>query len=131
MLCQFLLYSKVTQSYIYSMYIYIPFLILSSIMFYNQDIGHSSLCYTAGPHCPSILNVIVCIYLTPNSQSAPPSSPSPLATPSLFVHLLDCGMFKYRDLSLAPIPWRTPYSWEHRTYVEPGDLTGSTMMLSK
>ena len=28
----------------------------------SQEIGYSSLCYTAGPHFLSILNVIVCIY---------------------------------------------------------------------
>ena len=27
-----------------------------------QEPGYSSLCYTVGPHCLSILNVIVCIY---------------------------------------------------------------------
>ena len=28
----------------------------------SQEIGYSSLCYTVGPYCLSILNVIVCIY---------------------------------------------------------------------
>jgi len=28
----------------------------------SKDIGHSSLWYRVGPHCPTILNVIVCIY---------------------------------------------------------------------
>ena len=35
----------------------------------SQEIGCSSLCYTAGPHCSSIPNVIVCIYQ--------PQTPSP------------------------------------------------------
>ena len=49
MLCQFLLHSKVTQSYIciHS---------LSYIILHRglpQVIGYSSLCYTVGPHCLS------------------------------------------------------------------------------
>ena len=28
----------------------------------SQETGHSSLCYTVGPHCSSTLSVIVCIY---------------------------------------------------------------------
>ena len=56
MLCQFLLYSKVTQLYVY---------ILFNILFHyglSQEIGYSSLCYTVGLCCLLILNVIVCIY---------------------------------------------------------------------
>ena len=58
MLCQFLLYNKVSHPYIYIHS-------LSYIIFhlgFSQETGYSSLCYTAGPHCLSILNVIVCIY---------------------------------------------------------------------
>ena len=36
------------------------------IIFYygpSQEIGYSSLCYTVRPHCLSIPNVIVCIYV--------------------------------------------------------------------
>ena len=51
---QFLLYSKVTLSYIST------FIICYYVR--SQVIGHHSLCYTAGPHCLSILNVTVCIY---------------------------------------------------------------------
>ena len=54
MFCHFLLYNKVTQ-YTYS---------FSHIIFHHvllQVIDYSSLCYRAGPHCLSILNVIVCI----------------------------------------------------------------------
>ena len=57
---QFLLYSKVIQSY---MYLYIHS--FSHVIFYHvlsQEIGYSFLCYTVGPHCPAILNIIVCIY---------------------------------------------------------------------
>ena len=45
----------------------------------SQEIGYSSLCYTVGPCCLSILNVIVCIYQ--------PQTPSP-------------------SLSLPPPPWQ-------------------------
>ena len=66
MLCQFLLYSKVTQSLVYVYYIYIIYVYsFSHLMFHHVlslVIGYSSLCYTAGPHCLSVLNVIVCVY---------------------------------------------------------------------
>lgn len=45
--------------------IYIYIYSLSYIIFHHglsQETVYSSLCYTAGPHCLSILNVIVCIY---------------------------------------------------------------------
>ena len=38
---------------------------LKNILFHyglSQEIGYSSLCYTIGPCCLSILNIIVCIY---------------------------------------------------------------------
>ena len=57
-LCQFLLYSLVTRH----TYVYILFLKLSSIVFYPQQIGYSSLCCTVGLGCLLILNVTVCIY---------------------------------------------------------------------
>ena len=65
-LCQFLLYSIVTQSYIYIH----PF---SHIIFHHvlpQEIGYSSLCSTVESHCLSILNVIFYSYW---SQTPSPS----------------------------------------------------------
>ena len=58
MFCQSLLYSKVTQIYTYIHSFFIFF-------FHNglsQGIEYSSLCYTLGPCCLPILNVVVCIY---------------------------------------------------------------------
>jgi len=52
-------------AHIFSLYIYIHTPFFSHIIFHHvlsQEVGYSSLCYTAGPHCLSILNVIVCIY---------------------------------------------------------------------
>ena len=72
MLCQSLLYSKVTQ---FSTYRH-SFL---NILFHyglSQEIGYSSLCSTVGPWCLSILNVIVCVY-----QSQIPSPPLSLPLP--------------------------------------------------
>ena len=57
MLCQLLLYSEVTQLYIY---IYIVFHILFHYGL-SQDIEYSSLHYTVGPCCLSILYMTVCI----------------------------------------------------------------------
>ena len=53
---QFLLYSKVNQPPIHSY----TFSIFLQVL--TQEIGYSSLCFTSGPHHPSILNVTVCIY---------------------------------------------------------------------
>ena len=59
MLCQFLLYSVVTQSYIY-------ICSFSHTIFHHvqsQETGYSSLsCTVVRPHCLSILDVIVCTY---------------------------------------------------------------------
>ena len=55
------MYSKVIQLYIY-IYIYIH--ILFHILFHYgllQDTEYSSLCYTVGPCCLSILYIVVCI----------------------------------------------------------------------
>ena len=46
------------------LYVYINAYAFSHIILYHavaQVIGYSSLCYTAGPHCLSILNVIVIV----------------------------------------------------------------------
>ena len=52
MLCQFLLYSKVIQFYIYiHSYTYILFLNIISHHGLPQEIGYSSLCCTVGPYC--------------------------------------------------------------------------------
>ena len=69
-MCQFLLYSKVTQSYICTY-------ILFDMIFHHdlsQETGYSCLCCTVGPQCLSILNVMVCIYYpqTPNSSHSLP-----------------------------------------------------------
>ena len=45
--------------------IYTFFLKYSFPLWFTQEIGYSSLCYTVGPCCLSILNVIVCIYQPP------------------------------------------------------------------
>ena len=54
---QFLLYSKVTQFYIYIF----SFIFFSIMVCQSQDIEYSSLCYTVGPCCLSILYTIVCL----------------------------------------------------------------------
>ena len=72
MLYQFLLYSKVTQSYIcvFCICVYIIYKMdidihsFSHIIFHHvlsQEIRYSSLCCSVRPHCLSILNGIVCI----------------------------------------------------------------------
>ena len=53
MLCKFVVYSKVIQTYIY---IFFLFHILFHYDF-SQDIEYTSLCYTVGPCCLSILYI--------------------------------------------------------------------------
>ena len=68
MLCQFLLYSKVTQLYTHT---HICTHSFSHIIFHHvlsQEIGYSSLCCTVGPCSSSILPV------HPSPASHPPSS---------------------------------------------------------
>ena len=77
MLCQSLLYSKVTLVYIHTyIYMYIHF---KNIIFHydlSQETGYSSL-YYGGEPCLFILNVMVCIY-QPRTPSPSPSLPHPL-----------------------------------------------------
>ena len=106
-MCQFLLYKKVTESYIY-IYIHTHIYILCThrytcihththiyiyIYIYtyffshcglSQDIGYSFLCYILGPDFLSITIVIVLHLLTPNSPFLTLPPPSPLATTNLF-----------------------------------------------
>ena len=66
LLCPFLLYGTVTQSYVYT---HILFLIFSSILVYPQRLdmflvlysGYNARCYRAGPCCVSILYAAVWI----------------------------------------------------------------------
>ena len=76
--------SKVIQLYIH---------IFFHVLFHYrllQDIEYSPLFYTVGPHCLSILYIVVCICLsqTPNLSLLPPS---PLVTMSVSL-LLFCKL---------------------------------------
>ena len=57
-------------------YIYIPCIIFHCGL--SQETGYTSLCYAVGPHCLSVLNVVVCIYY-PLNPSPSHSSPSLLS----------------------------------------------------
>ena len=50
----------------------------------SQDIKYSSLCYTVGPCCLSILYIIDCICYFQICNPSLPHLPFPLATTSLF-----------------------------------------------
>ena len=73
MFFQFLLYSKVTQSYVYK-YSFLSHTIIRHVP--TQETGNSSLCCTIGPHYLSIPNAIVCIY-QPQTSHPSPSRPHP------------------------------------------------------
>ena len=95
MLCQFLLYIIVIQSY----YIHS----FSHTIFpygLSQEPGYSSLCYTEGPHCLSNLNVIVHASTNPKLPIHPTHFPFPLATTSLFSMLVSQFLF-YRYVHLC------------------------------
>ena len=79
MLCQSLLYNRVTQLYTY---IYSSSFFIHLHYGLSQEIGYSSLCNTVGPRCLSILYIIVCTYQ--------PQTPSP-------------------SLSLPPPPWQRQF----------------------
>ena len=55
MLCQFQVYSKVTQLYIYTLLFQIPFPFRLL-----QNIEQSSLCYIVGPCWLSVFKIVVC-----------------------------------------------------------------------
>ena len=93
MLCQFLLYSKVTPSYIHKHFFLIP----STIMFYPKETG-SILCAVQQDLVAYPFAMSQFASLTPNSPFIPLSPPSPLATTSLFfmsesVSVLQIGSF--------------------------------------
>ena len=82
MFCQFMLHSKVTQSYI-------NIHSLSHIILHHvpsQVTRSSSLCYTAGAHCLSIPNAIVC-------QNPSPSHSFPLKTTNQFSMSMSLFLF--------------------------------------
>ena len=86
MLCQFLLYSKVTQSHTHT-HIYIHS--LSYIIFYHslsQETENRSLCYIVEPHCLSILNVIVYFY---KPQTLSPSHSLSLGNHKSVLHVCE------------------------------------------
>ena len=71
MLCQFQVYSRVIQLYIYMYIFFFQILFPYRLL---QNIEYSSLCYTVGPCWLSILYIVVCIC----SSQAPNLSRSPL-----------------------------------------------------
>ena len=50
----------------------------------SQDIEYSSLCYTVGPCCLSVLYITACVCSSHTPSPFFPQPPSPLATTSLF-----------------------------------------------
>jgi len=85
MLCQFLLYRKVTQSYI------ILFLISSLIMFYPKSLDTVTVLYSRTLLIYSKCNGLY--LLTPNFQCIPLPSPSSLTTTSLFSMSVNLFLF--------------------------------------
>ena len=54
----------------------------------SQETGCSSLCYTVGSHCLSLLNVILCIYL-PQTPSPSHFLPLPLGNHKSVLHVCE------------------------------------------
>ena len=88
-------YSIVTQSY---MYIF-SFSHTSFHHGLSQETGYSSLCCTVGPHCSSILNIMVCIY-----QPLPVHPTSSLLPPGKYKSVLHfCNLFCFVDRIICVI----------------------------
>ena len=93
-----------------------------------RQIGYSSLCYTVGPCCLSILNVIVCIYQPQIPSPYLSFTPSPLATISLVSMFVSLFLFcRYID-SLCHILDST-YKWYHIVFSFPFWLTSLSMII--
>ena len=97
-LCSFLLYIKVIQLYTHThthTHAHTHTHSFFNILFHYglpQETGYSSLCYTVGPCCLSVLNVIVWIY-QPQAPSPSLSHPfSPLATSLVSMGEHSCGL---------------------------------------
>jgi len=148
-LYQFLLYSRVTLSYIYTHSF--SHAILQNILL--QETGYSSLYYTVGPHCLSTTKCNSFHLLTPKSPSIPLPLPSPLATTSLlsismicFLHSLSSTIWSsfpswslhYRNKTiLFPFPiiklddniWRCCFKIQHIPYSKPQRITDLWVIL--
>ena len=86
MLCQFLLYSKMNQLYIY---IY-PLCFWISFLFRSpQCIKQSSLCYSVCSHQLPVLYIVSIVYMC---QSQPSNSSHPLLSPLVSIHLLSTSV---------------------------------------
>ena len=118
MFCQFLLYSKVTHSYIHIyIYTYIHTHSFSHILLHHlpsQVTRCSSLCYIAGSHCLSTPNAKVCIYWNETLNSSNPisslkiwiSTSQPLVQTHLVIRLLLLD-----SLSFEPFWLLGRFSW--------------------
>ena len=92
--------------------------ILFQIFFHyglSQNIVYSSLCYTLGPCCLSILYIIVCICPSQTPNPSLPHAPSPLATTSPFSMSVSLFLF-CRWVHLCHILDST-YKWYHTVFV--------------
>ena len=109
-LCQFLLYSIVAQSYIYA-YVctFFSYTIFQHVL--SPETGYSFLYCKVGPHCLSILNIIVCTY---QPQTPRPSFFLPLLPwqPQVWTYLqnrlqVEFLLFETRRTSTNNLPPRT------------------------
>jgi len=117
MLCQSLLYSKVTQVYIHKYIFYIYIYIYIHILFNGllYDIEYSSLYCTLGPCFSSILNVIVCIY---QSQVSSPSLPLPLSPWQPYICSLRLWVcFHFVDKIHLCHSLDSTYKWYHMIFL--------------
>ena len=113
-MCQFLLYSLMTHSYLYI------HSLSYSIFHYglSQETGYSSLCYTVGCHCLSILNVIVCIYQPPVPHPSHFFAPHPWHPQVCSLHPWVCFCFVGRFICaifwiphISDIVWYVSFSF--------------------
>ena len=90
--------------------IYIPFLILSSIMVYPKRLDIVLCAVTVGPHCLSMLSIVVCIYYPQTPHTSHSLSPRPWQPQVCSLCLWVCFCLVDRFISAT-------YKWYHMAFV--------------
>ena len=96
-----------TAKWLIYTYIYILFHILFHYGL-SQDIEYSSLCYTVGPCCSSILYIIVCIWESQTPSPSLPPLPPPPWQPQVSSLSLSPPLFIWRSSNSSHLGVWTP-----------------------
>ena len=103
--------------------------ILFQILFHYrllQDTEYGSLCYAGGPCCFSILYIVVCYQLIPNSQFIPLF---PFANHKFFLYV--CVYFCFKNKFICIIFLDSTYKWYYIIFVFSVWLALLSMIISR